>query len=251
MDDYTVSQLAKIAGVSVRTLHYYDEIDLLKPSSRTATGYRLYGEKNLLRLQQILFFKELDFPLNEICTILDDPEFDQVKALQSHRQMLEKRTERLNRLLGTIDKTIQKLTEDDMKVTDEELYEGFSQEQVERYEREVRERYDPQLVHESNRRVRNMSKAQWKALKEEGDEVTCALAEMMDKSPEDAQVQALIARHHATIEQFYPVSAEIYRGLGQLYVENPEFRGFYDKYRLGLADFMQAAMIYYAEHALA
>jgi len=138
-----------------------------------------------------------------------------------------------------------------MKVTDEELYEGFSREQIERYEREVLEQYDPELVRESNRRVRNMSKSEWQTLKQEGDEVTRALAEMMDKPPEDAQVQALIARHYATIEHFYPVSAERYRGLGQLYVENREFTTFYDRYRPGLATFMQAAMTYYADHKLA
>ncbi len=222
----------------------------LKPSSRTATGYRLYGEKDLLRLQQILFFKELDFSLHEIGTILDDPEFDQVEALRDHRRLLEQRALRLDRLLGTIDKTIQKLMEDDMKVTEEELYEGFSQEQIERYEREVREKYDPEMVRESNRRVRNMSKAQWQALKQEGDEVTRGLAELMGCEADDAQVQALIARHQATIEQFYPVTAEIYRGLAQLYVENPEFIAFYDQYRAGLAHFMQTAMAYYADHSL-
>ena len=137
-----------------------------------------------------------------------------------------------------------------MKVTDEELYEGFSQEQVESYEREVRERYDPELVRESNRRVRNLSKSQWKALKEEGDEVTRALAELVDNAPDDAQVQALIARHCATIEQYYPVTADICCGLAHLYVENPEFTAFYDKYRPGLASFMQAAMTYYADHTL-
>lgn len=250
MDDYTVSRLAKIAGVSVRTLHHYDEIDLLKPSLRTATGYRLYGEKDLLRLQQILFFKELDFSLSEIAAVLDDPEFDQVEALRDHRRLLEQRALRLDRLLGTIDKTIQRLTEVDMKVTEEELYEGFSQEQIERYEREVREKYDPEMVRESNRRARNMSKARWQALKQEGDEVTRGLAGLLGCAADDPQVQALIARHHATIEQFYPVTAEIYRGLAQLYVENPEFTAFYDQYRPGLVHFMQMSMIYYADHSL-
>ncbi len=161
---YTVHQVATLAGVSVRTLHHYDQIKLLRPSSRTAAGYRLYGETDLLRLQQILFFRELDFPLGEIQRILDDPGFDQVKALESHRRMLHERAERLALLLSTVDKTIQKLTEDTMTLTDADLYEGFSQEQIERYKREVKERYDPKLVAESDRRVRKMSKAQWQAV---------------------------------------------------------------------------------------
>jgi DNA-binding transcriptional MerR regulator len=231
---YTVSQLARMAGVSVRTLHHYDHIGLLQPSSRTAAGYRLYKEQELLRLQQILFFKELDFPLNEIQNILDDPKFDQIKALEDHRRLLQKRAERLTRLLKTIDKTIQRLEEDDMKMTDEELYEGFTKEQIERYKREAREMYDPALVEESERRVRKMSRAEWKAVGAEGEAVTTALVALADREPGDAEVQKLVARHHAWIEHFYPCSAEVYRGLAQGYVEHPEFRAFYEKYRPGV-----------------
>jgi hypothetical protein len=165
--------------------------------------------------------------------------------------MLEKRVERLAHLLNTIDKTIQKLTEDDMTITDEELYEGFTKEQIERYKREAREMYDPALVEESERRVRKMSKAQWDALQEEGDEVTRAIAALMDREPGDPEVQAIVARHHAWIEQFYPASADVYRGLGQLYTSHPEFRAHYDRYRPGLADFRAAAMARYADDALA
>src|SRR5512136_2331510 len=100
---YTVQQLARLAGVSVRTLHHYDHIGLLAPSARTAAGYRLYGAADLLRLQQILFFKELDLPLDEIQDILDDPDFDQIEALESHKRLLRERADRLARLLMTID----------------------------------------------------------------------------------------------------------------------------------------------------
>ena len=250
MKAYTVSQLANMAGVSVRTLHHYDQIGLLQPATRTAAGYRLYGEPELLRLQQILFFKELDMPLDEVRQILDDPGFDQVTALGQHRQALQLRMQRLARLLTTIDRTIDKLTEYDMAVTDEELYEGFTEEQIERYEREVREMYDPALVQESQRRLKKMSSAQWQAVKAEGETVTTGIAALADREPGDPEVQALIARHHAWIENFYPCSAEVYRGLGQGYVEHPEFRAFYEKVRPGLADFMQSAMNHYAGEVL-
>jgi DNA-binding transcriptional MerR regulator len=240
-----------MAGVSVRTLHHYDHIGLLEPPARTAAGYRLYGETELLRLQQILFFKELDLPLSEVRSILDDPEFDQVRALQAHRRMLEGRVERLAQLLQTVDKTIQKLTEDTMSMTDEELYEGFTKEQIERYKREAREMYDPALVEDSQRRVGKMSKTQWEVVKLKGDEVTRGIAGLMDREPGDPEVQALIARHHAWIENFYPASADVYRGLGQLYTSHPEFRAFYDGYRPDLADFMAAAMARYADDVLA
>ncbi len=248
---YTVKQLAQMAGVSVRTLHYYDQIGLLKPSNRSDSGYRLYDESELLRLQQILFFKELDFPLNKIRGILDEPDFDKIAALQKHRLLLQKQAERTMLLLKTIDKTIQKLTEDSMSMTDEELYEGFTKEQIDRYEREVAEKFDPQRVQESKRRIDKMTKQQWQNVKDEGDKVTQLIADLADRAPDDTAVQALIARHHAWIENFYPASADVYRGLGQMYATHDEFKAFYEKFRPGLADFMKVAMIHYADNVLA
>jgi DNA-binding transcriptional MerR regulator len=165
---YTVGQLARLAGVSVRTLHHYHQIGLLAPAARTDAGYRLYGESELLRLQQILFFKEFDMPLEEVRQILDDPGFDPLTALEGHRQLLQRRMERLDHLLETIDRTIDRLTEENMTLTDKELYEGFSTEQIERYKRQAREMYDPALVEESERRVKRMSRAQWQAVGDEG-----------------------------------------------------------------------------------
>ena len=256
MKRYTVSQLARMAGVTVRTLHHYDQIGLLPPAGRTESesgryaGYRLYGEAELLRLQQILFFRELDVPLAEVRQILDDPDFDQVAALEHHRGMLHGRMERLGRLLKTIDRTIDRLVEDDVTLTDEELYEGFSTEQIERYKREAREMYDLELVEESERRVKGMSRGEWKAVQAEGQAVTTGIAALMDRDPGDAEVQVVVARHHAWIETFYACSAEIYRGLAQLYVEHPEFRAFYEKVKPGLADYLSAAMLIYAAQVL-
>jgi DNA-binding transcriptional MerR regulator len=249
---YTVQQLARLAGVSVRTLHHYDHIGLLTPSARTPAGYRLYGEADLLRLQQILFFKELDFPLADIQAILDDSDFDQVRALHDHKELLQQEVDRLGRLLNTIERTISKLTEDNMTpMTDEELYEGFTPEQIERYTREANELYDPKTVAEANRRVRNMNKAQWQAVKAEGGAVAQQLADLMDRQPGDAAVQAAVARHYAWVDNFWHPTAESYRGLGQGYAEHPEFRAFYEKVHPGLADFMCATMAYYADHTLA
>jgi DNA-binding transcriptional MerR regulator len=248
---YTIGQVARMAGVSVRTLHHYDQIGLLKPSARSAAGYRLYEEQDLLRLQQILFFKELDMPLREIGDVLDDPGYDQVEALEQHRQLLQGRMERLARLLKTIDRTIERITEDSMAITDAELYAGFTPEQAERYRREAREKYDPALVEESERRLRQMSKAQWDSIKAEGDEVTRSMAALMGRPPGDAEVQQVVARHYAWIEHFWTPTAEAYRGLGQGYVDNPEFRAFYDRYAPGLADFLAAAMRTYADEVLA
>ncbi|MEW5869330.1 MAG: MerR family transcriptional regulator [Chloroflexota bacterium] len=243
---YTVRQLARLAGVSVRTLHHYDQIGLLKPQARSAARYRLYAEGDLLRLQQILFFKELQVPLDEIRQMLDGADFDAVAALKNHRRLLHAEAQRLAQLINTIDKTIEKLTEVNMELTDEELYEGFSREEIERYRREARQRYDPKLVEESEKRARKMSKAQWQALKEEGEQIYQEMASLMGRAPDDAQVQQVIAHHHAMIEHFYTAPAELYAGLGRLYIEDPEFRAFFERYAPGLADFMQAAMMVYS-----
>ncbi len=255
MKAYTVGTLAKIAGVSVRTLHYYDELGLLAPFSRSSAGYRLYGTEELLRLQQILFFRELDLPLEEVADILDDPSFDQVQALVDHRQVVEESIARMQRLVTTIDRTLLRLEGESVELTDEELYEGFTREQAERYQREVAEHYDPALVAESNRRIRKLSNAQWQALKEEGNTVTQAIASAMGgdqqvSDPQDPKVQALVAQHFAWIGNFYTVTPQIYRGLALLYVKNDEFRAFYERVAPGLPDFLSEAMIHYADNVL-
>ncbi|MDD2715668.1 MAG: MerR family transcriptional regulator [Candidatus Wallbacteria bacterium] len=250
MEGYTVNRLAEMADVSVRTLHHYDQIGLLKPDTRTEAGYRLYGMAKLLRLQQILFYRELGFELKEIRKILDHPEFEPVGALENHRELLGKKIARLKKLLATVDSTIKDLKGERKMLKDEELYEGFSKEQIERYKKEVREKYDPVLVQESKRRIGKMSKEQWNAVKTEGGEIARLLGKLLGRKSSDPEVQKLIARHHAWIENFYPAPAEVYRGLGQLYTDNPEFRAFYEKYGKNLADFMKEAIEYYCGHDL-
>lgn len=249
---YTVRQVAELAGVTVRTLHHYDALALLTPSARSAAGYRLYGESDLLRLQQILFFRELGFPLEQIRAILEDPHFDQARALEGHRQMLALKRDRLAQLIATVDKTLAKLREDNMGMTDEELYAGFSQEQIERYKREAREKYGEQIVEESERRVKQMPKAHWEAINAEGDDATRQIAALAQagRTPGDPAVQAQVARHFHWITNFWQPNAESYAGLGQLYAENDEFRAYYEKYGPNLADFMAAAMKHYSETAL-
>ena len=252
MGKYTVRQIAGMADITVRTLHHYDAVGLLRPAARSAAGYRLYGEADLLRLQQILFFRELGFSLEQIRTIVEDPHFDQVRALEDHRRMLQAQVTRLERLLATVERTITHLTEGNMGMTDAELYEGFSQEQIERYKREAREKYGEKIVEESEQRVKGMSKDHWQAINAEGDAATQAIAELAGQGcePGNPEVQRNIARHYAWIDHFWHPTPESYAGLGRTYAENPEFRAFYDKYRPGFADFMAAAMAYYSEHSM-
>ena len=249
---YTIGELAKLAGVSVRTLHHYDQIGLLHPGARDpGNDYRRYGREDLLRLQQILFFRELDIPLQKIKQILANPAADRLVLLRQHYQNLGLRIKQLQTLQVTLEKTIQNLQEENsMPLTDAELYEGFDQKTIERYQQEVRETYDPEIVALANRNARKLSKAEWTAVKAEGQAISAGLAALMDRDPADPDVQVFAARQHAWIEHFYPVSAEMFRGLGELYTSHPEFRANYDQVAPGLADFLQKAMTVYADTVL-
>ena len=247
MKEYTVQQLAKIAGVSVRTLHHYDHIGLLKPASRNHARYRFYGGAELLRLQQILLFRELDCSLDDIARILDSPGFDPIAALEGHRKELEKRAERLNTLLDTIDKTIRKMKGEKTEMSDEELYGGLSKEEAQAYAEEARQRWDPKLVDETNVKVKKWSKEKWAAVNKELDGILLQLASLMGTPVRDKRVQALVARHHAYLNNFYEVKPNMYRGLGKLYIEDPRFTAYFEKYRAGLAAYLSEAIEYYCE----
>jgi DNA-binding transcriptional MerR regulator len=248
---YNIGALAKLAGISVRTLHYYDQIGLLNPSFRDENDYRLYDFNDLLRLQQILFFRELEVPLKKIKEILDDSREDWIEMLEQHYHHLEKKIDRLEKLQGTIEKTIHNLEEKaKMPLTDAELYEGFSKEKFKRYQREARNAYGHEKVEATNNRLRSMSKAEWNAVKEEGANIAVELGALINRDSADPDVQALIARQHTWIENFYPAPAEVFRSLGDLYANHPEFRANYEQFAPGLADFLQEAMYIYADTIL-
>lgn len=244
---YTVKQLSKLAGVSVRTLHLYDQLGLLKPSTRTEARYRLYGENELLRLQQILFYKELDFPLQKIRDILDDPDFDLIKALEGHKSALQSKRERLGTLLKTIDKTISKLKGATMK--DEELYAGLPQEKAEAWRKEAIGKYGEEAVLHSEKSLKSLGKDGFEQLKEESREIWNALAALMTSDPLSEQVQELITRHYKTIEQFWGriPGAEGYRGLAQLYLDDERFTMLDGKPNREFAVFLAKAMKHYAD----
>jgi DNA-binding transcriptional MerR regulator len=243
--EHTVSRLARMAGVSVRTLHHYDRIGLLKPSGRTEAGYRLYAERDLLRLQQILFYRELEVPLRRIREIVDDPSFDGMAALTRHRALLEERGRRTARLIETIDRTLARLRGEDAMLSDEELYDGFPKEKVEAWKKEAQERWGDSYV-ESNRRVRSWSKEKLGAVKAEGERITGALGAAMDRGPDDPYVQSLVAEFYEHLRHYYEPTPEVFAGLGRMYVEHPDFRARFDGIRPGLAEFLRDAMARYA-----
>lgn len=242
MNGYRIGSLAKMAGVTVRTLQYYDRIGLLKPSNKTGAGYRVYREKELLKLQQILFYRELDFPLNSIKSLINKRDFNMIRALEKHKQMLEQRSIRTAGLINTVDKTIKKLKEVKTVLKDEELYEGFSKKEIRDIKKEVDEKYDPKVVKESNENVRKMTKEQFAVVKQEGEQIAKDLASVMDKGPASPEAQKVIARHFAHLNNFYKPSVEMYRGLGRLYIEDERFKAYYEKYAGNLAFFVQKAI---------
>jgi DNA-binding transcriptional MerR regulator len=256
MEGYPVKKLAKLAGVSVRTLHLYDRLGLLKPRTRTEARYRLYGEAELLRLQQILFYKELDFPLQAIKDILDDPAFDFLGALQSHKAALLARRDRLATLLATVDKTIAKLKEESTMMTHEELYEGFPKEQAEAYRQEAAQQWGTDAVEKSENYLRGMGKEAFARLKAESQEIWTTLIGMAGQDPTSEAVQGQVARHYAVIRQFWGTAgspdpqAEAYRGLGQLYVHDERYTTIDGQPNPAFAEFMRKAMGHFVDTLL-
>ena len=241
---YTVKKLAELAGVSVRTLHYYDRIGLLKPASFTAGGYRQYGEAEVLKLQQIMFFKELGFVLAEIKSIVTSPDFDLLGALQGHRRLLAGKLQRTRQLMNTVDRTIQKLKgEREMEIR--EYYEGFSDEKIERYRNEVKERWGAKTLEESEARVLEMDREKFSGLQEEGSIIFQAIARNMDKGPGSQEVQTLVEQWRQWLEQFHHYSDEAVLGLGQMYSLHSEFTAFFEKIHPGLPGFLNHAIEYH------
>jgi DNA-binding transcriptional MerR regulator len=240
--------VAELTGVTVRTLHFYDQINLLKPSKVGANGYRYYDDDTLLRLQQILFYREVGLELEQIKDILDSPDFDLVTALRAHRKVLQEKIDRLHNLIETVDNTIEHLTgETDM--SKKQLFEGFSDEKQKEHERRARLQYGPDRVNESVKRWNSYTPEQQEAVKQEGGQVYLDLAEAINagKAPEHEDVQAILARWHQHMHYFYEPTLEIMRGLGEGYHTDPEFRAFFERIHPALPDYLGQGIAKYVD----
>ncbi len=244
---YTVQALAQLAGISVRTLHYYDEIGLLKPAYSAKNGYRYYEERELLRLQQILFFRELEFSLEDIKRMLNRPSFSVIEALREQKKLIRLKQARLEKLIHAIDTTITAMNSN-QKINEKELYDVFKDKDVTQYQDEVKERWgNTDAYKQSMKKVSKMTKADMQKLKEDGEKHTTAIADSMDKGINHPDVQELIKKSHDGINFFYECSYEMFRNLGTMYVEDPRFTAYYEKFRPGLAVFMRDAITYYCD----
>jgi DNA-binding transcriptional MerR regulator len=245
---YTVKQLAELAGITVRTLHHYDEIGLLKPTQVGANSYRYYDEDALLRLQQILFYRELGLELTQIKDILDSPDFDYLRALQSHREALQARAERLDTLIETVDNTIQHL-KGEITMSNRKIFQGLTPEQEDDMTRSARLQYDREIVNDSARRWKGYSAAQKQAILDEGNAIYDDLADALEAGTPatDARVQAIFVRWHNHLLYFYEAKLEILRGLGELYRTDPAFIANFAKLHTDLPEYLHDGIEQYVD----
>ncbi len=243
---YTVKQIAKLAGVSARTLHYYDEIGLLKPASIGQNGYRQYDEDSLLRLQQILFFRELDMPLEQIMRIMGRRDFAVITALQGHKQELRKRIAQMERLIATVERTIRHL-EGEEEMSEQQMFEGFSEEQQAEYEKEAMQMYDPETVKASNARWKTYSAAEKQRIFDEGNAVYLSFIQAMPAGPASAQAQAAVEAWRRHMDYFWTPQVDQLLCLAEGYVDEPRFRATFDKMHPALAEFIRDAVKVYVQ----
>ncbi|MEO2261081.1 MerR family transcriptional regulator [Paenibacillus amylolyticus] len=240
-----VKEVAELASISVRTLHHYDEIGLLTPDEVTSAGYRLYSDANLERLQQILFFKELDFSLKEIKNIITNPSFNPEEALNMHRLILLEKRQRLDQMIATIDRTVLHVR-GEIKMTAKEQFEGFDFSQNP-YEQEARERWGDHAVDHTNQKLHSKSTTDQKALSEQMNEIYKRLASLRHTEPASVEAQSGIKEWYTWLNQMGSYSPEAFRGLGQMYVDDERFTRNIDQFGDGLAVFMRDAMAVFAD----
>lgn len=236
-----VKEVADLVGVSVRTLHHYDEIGLLIPEETTESGYRVYSDENLETLQQILFFKELGFPLKKIKEILLSPSFDRQEALEMQRKMLLEKRSRLDKMIGTLEKTIQH-SKGEIQMSNKEKFEGFDFSHNP-YEQEARERWGDKAVDEANEKAAKMTKFD----QDKFNEIYRNLAAIRHLAPDSQEAQAGIKEWFVYLNKMGNYSLEAFKGLGQMYVDDERFTKNIDQFGEGLAKFMRDAMAVYAD----
>jgi len=243
---YTVRQLSKLAGITPRTLHYYDEIGLLKPSRIGDNGYRYYGEESLLRLQQILFYRALDMPLDQIKQTMGRHDFDIRAALESHKEELRKRMARMERLIITVDQTLLHL-KGKKAMSEKQYFQAFSDEQQAEYEQEALQRWDPATVKAASRRWKDYTAAEKRRIQDEGNALYQDLVQAMPHGAASAAAQSCVERWRRQIGYFWVPKDDQLLGLADLYNEDPRFKANFDRVDPGLAEFMRAAVKVYVD----
>lgn len=243
---FTVKQLSTLAGITPRTLHHYDQIGLLKPSRKGENGYRYYGEESLWRLQQILLYRELGLPLEEIKRIMGRRDYNVLSALEQHREELARRVARLQRLIQTVDETIHHL-KGNQPMNNKQIFAGFSEEEQEKYALEAEQLYDAETVRDSNRRWKAYGKEKQQQILAEAGEIYQDMIAALPKGADSPEAQAVVARWRKNMEYFWTPNLEQLQGLAEMYVHDPRFKANFDRMHPQLAGFMQEAVRVYVE----
>ncbi|MEU7063772.1 MerR family transcriptional regulator [Streptomyces sp. NPDC053429] len=250
---YSVGQVAGFAGVTVRTLHHYDEIGLLSPSGRSRAGHRRYDDADLDRLQRILFYRELGFPLEEVAVLLDDPESDPREHLRRQHALLSDRIDRLQRMAKAVEHAME-AHQMGINLTPEEKFEVFGDKDPEQYAEEVERRWgDTDSYRESQRRAASYTKDDWKRMQAEAADWGARYAALMEagEAPEGERAMAMAEEHRQHISKwFYDCPYEMHSCLGGMYVSDERFKAFYDAMRPGLAEHLRDAILANAVRAV-
>jgi DNA-binding transcriptional MerR regulator len=249
---HTVGQVAKVAGVSVRTLHHYDEIGLLEPSERSGAGYRLYSDDDLVTLQQVMFFKELGFGLEDIGRLMHDPAFDRREALRLQHRMLSDKAAQLMKMMDAVDRTLDGLQKG-ITMDKEEMFEVFGEFDPAEYEEEVQERWgNTDAYKESARRTKGYTKADWQRFKDESLQIGRDTAALMDAGVPATDPRAMDLAEAARLQidtWFYPCSHEMHVNLAEMYIADPRFTATYEKIHVGMARYWHDAILANGERA--
>lgn len=238
---YTVKQLARLAGVTPRTLHYYDQIGLLKPSRRMENGYRCYDDQALLRLQQILLYRRLDLPLAAIGAILDRADFDTFTALESHREELRRRVHQLELLIATVDNTLLYL-KGIQPMQPASMFKGFSEEQQAEYEQEAMQLYDAEIVKASSQKWKGYTAIEKERILREGGAVYEAFIAAMPAGADSPAARACVERWRKHMDYFWSPNDEQLLALADGYVNDTRFHANFERMQPGLAEFVRQAV---------
>ncbi|WP_438312516.1 MerR family transcriptional regulator [Streptomyces sp. HUAS TT3] len=243
---YSVGQVAGFAGVTVRTLHHYDEIGLLSPSSRSHAGHRRYDDADLDRLQQVLFYRELGFPLDEVAVLLDDPDSDPREHLRRQHTLLSDRIARLQQMAKAVEHAME-AKKMGINLTPEEKFEVFGDADPDQYAEEVEQRWGgTDAYKESQRRAASYTKEDWQRIQAEGEDLNRRLAALLDSgaAADSEEAMDLAEEHRAAIERnHYTCPYEMHTCLGEMFVSDERFTAHYDSVRPGLAVFLRDAIL--------
>ncbi len=248
--NYSISELSKLAGVSSRTLRYYETIGLLSSTRNPENYYRVYGQNEVKRLQQILFYRELGVPLAKIKSILNSPSFDHESALLEHLEQLKARQEQLVGLIHTVEKSL-KAEKGVIVMSDREKFEGFKKKLIEeneaKYGRETRDRYGDEIVDQSNQKLQDASEKDFNDIESLNKAFNDKLKEAMaDGDPAAAPAQEACDLHRRWLAFYWPAyHKEAHLGLAQTYVSDERFKAYYEAIAPGAAEFLYAALQIY------